>query len=240
MADIKELYTEKGMGWYLKKKNISHVADNVLEAVAKLELQMEKDGVTYDDLARNRATEKVIELAQQAMKYQFVADNVIARTYDESNKNQEWEKLREELARDESRSAEVEKNSNAYKEAKERYAITGSHEDFERMVKAIGSDSDIELKGLSGTDEVNNEGFTAKDIDGMKNTHALLMEKYAKDYQAEKKDLSETIKELKSSASPQNRRLGIYLENKKIKDETLNSIPESEAVNEEVKSTEGK
>ena len=149
IVDAKAVQDEHGrrIDFYLKKKNLGHVKDNLLNAIAKLELQMEKDGVTYQDLQQQRASEEVIELAQQATKYQYIADAVFRRAITESAKTKEFDTLEQEFQGHRAVEQKTEEDTKAYAEAQERYKVNPSHENFARMIKAKGAYPEADING---------------------------------------------------------------------------------------------
>jgi hypothetical protein len=211
-------FDDKGSRWYLKKKGISHVADNLCEAIAKLELQMEDDNVSYEDLAAGRATEKVMELRDRTIKYQLAADSVVAKAIHESNKNNEWEELSKEIAQHDAEEQKQAINNEAYEKAKEQYAITGDHRAFEAMAKASGI-----IDEISGA---NRQGYVKSDVENMRETERALLEKHLQERQSDREVRDKSIETLGKSENPSSQAIARHLRNKKLKEETLNAINE--------------
>ena len=80
-AIIKEIYPD--IISYIKKRIKSDMANKVLDAhnnletsINNLEVAMEDEGVSYDDLIQGRATGSTLDLANTTLKYQILFLNI--------------------------------------------------------------------------------------------------------------------------------------------------------------------
>ncbi len=206
--------------YYLKKKNLGHVKENLNTALAKLELQMEKDGVSWQDLQQQRATEEVLELAQQATKYQFIADAVLRRALNESAKNKEFEAFDKEYSSHRAIEQRTEETTKAYEEAKEKYKANPSKENAARMIKNSGVIEDANLEGL-----------TQSDVEGMRGTEDAMREKVLAERAEREKAETETYeKMLKNKHDPQGQRIAeMQLKDILRRKENVEDLAEKEA-----------
>jgi hypothetical protein len=186
---------EKRIDFYLKKKNLGHIKTNLAKAIGDLELQMEKDGVTYQDLQQQRASEEVLELAQQAVKYQYVADAVLRRAVTESAKNKEFEDLEKEFQGHRQAEIKTEEGEKAYKEAQERYKINPTPQNFKRMTDAMGV-----------SPEFTTNGGTLSDKEKMRATEDAMREQYQKEAAEQEAEESQALEKLSKSKDPLERK----------------------------------
>lgn len=197
--------------FYLKKKNLGHVKENLAKAIGDLELQMEKDGVTYQDLNQQRATEEVLRLAAEATKYQYVADAVLRRAVTESAKNKEFETLEQEFQGHRTAEINTEESSKAYAEAQEKYKFNPTPQNFKRMTDARGITPEFTLNG-----------GTLSDKEQMEATHEAMRQRYQKEAveqeKAEAKDEETLRKMADNNADPDGQRLATHLIERRTKE----------------------
>ena len=169
----------KRLNFYLKKKNLTHVQENYLKSLAALEIAMEDDGVTYEDIAQNRGTEKVFNLAQEHYKHKMASDFVLRKAVTDSVKNKEWDTIETEFQSHRAGEQKTEETSKAYKEAQEQYKANPTPFNAAKMIKA---------KGISIEGDIN--GYTPTDKEQVEATHEAMRQKA----QAEtaKRDAEET------------------------------------------------
>lgn len=168
--------TAKMMDFYLKKHKIENVRDRLCESIAELEKAMQDEGVSYDDLKQGRATERVLDLAEQTAKYQIRFDNVSRRAVNQSHNSKEFETFKKEYEAHKAVEDKKTADAQGYKEAQERYKLNPSKENFTRLAYYSNQ---LPGNGAEGV-VVKACEHSAEDI---KRIHANMREKYAKESQ---------------------------------------------------------
>jgi len=82
--------------YFMKKKNLTHLQDKVLDKLAKLEMVMEKDGVSFEDLLRGRGTEDSLKLFDDLNKSKIVVEGVLAHQLVKSRDSGELQQIEKE------------------------------------------------------------------------------------------------------------------------------------------------
>ena len=82
--------------YFMHKKGLSHLQEKVVDNLAKLEVAMENEGVTFDDIQAGRATENVFKHLENLNKSKVVVEGVLAHQFKKSHESGEFEQIEKE------------------------------------------------------------------------------------------------------------------------------------------------
>jgi len=82
--------------YFMHKKGLSHLQDKVVDNLAKLELAMENEGVSFEDIQAGRATENIFNLLENLNKSKVVVEGVLAHQFKKSHEAGEFEQIAKE------------------------------------------------------------------------------------------------------------------------------------------------
>lgn len=152
--------------YYMKKKGLSHLQDRVINNLAKLELAMEEEGVTPEDIQAGRGTEKVFKALEDLNRSKIIVEGVLAHQLKKSSESGEFEQIEKES---EGYISKEEKQQTADKEiaeALENYQNNPTPENqFEYFKKARGNLSPEERFEREDTERAEKHRRAIKEIE---------------------------------------------------------------------------
>ena len=126
--------------FFMKKKGLSHLQEKVVDNLAKLELQMEKDGVTEQDIRAGRATEKVFQLLDKLNASKIATEGVLGFAYNKAIESKEFDTFEEEFSKHRDKVEVKRASQEEIEKAKEKYFDNPT---IENMSKYVGKGIDI-------------------------------------------------------------------------------------------------
>jgi len=125
----------KRINHFLKTKNILHLKEKFEDNFEKMKDVMQEEAVTWEDIERGEAPDKVMELFKTLEHSRMVSESAFYRNLKEAKEKGELNKIAREYDREAQLIQTKEEAAQKVEQAKEKYAKHPTTENFAEVIK---------------------------------------------------------------------------------------------------------